>query len=70
MRAGLVLYALIFWGIGVATGLVGVAVTGGWYEYAIPGRTPSAMAIHLDDGWEPIRVGDTLFIRRPRFRLP
>ena len=62
---------VVGWLLGVASGLVGVAVTGGWYEYRLPGPIPPATMRDLveREGWEPFQVGNITYFRRPRIRL-
>ena len=43
---------LVGWLSGVVTGLLGVAVTGGWYEYCVPSEREITQQV-LAAGWEP-----------------
>ena len=62
--------AVIAWVAGVLCALAYVSLNG--YEYAHAGEFPPEQgrweAIR-SGGWEPIAVGDNLFLRRPRVRL-
>ncbi len=70
MRRGLALGLLLGWLLGVATGLLGVAVTGGWYEYrTLSSVRPMGAEAAFREGWQPAPEG-TAWLRRPRFRLP
>ena len=55
---------------GIATGLVGVAVTGGWYEYrTIKGAVERRDAIN-EEGWHVVPgQEDDAYLRRQRIRL-
>jgi hypothetical protein len=70
-RIGVALLAA--WLIGVGSGLGGVAVTGGWYEYhALYGSEDERRLIN-EAGWQPVpNLGGNLsvyILRRPRVRV-
>ena len=79
MRRGLALGLLLGWLLGVATGLLGVAVTGGWYEYRLA-TTSDAIRLVNAEKWQVVQslprnpnMGlpeDQVHLRRPRLRLP
>ena len=72
MRRGLAIGLLIGWLIGIGTGLLGLAVTGGWYEYqAVATRVDAFLTIN-EGGWELVRGPEPsglYVLRRPRIRL-
>ncbi len=81
MRRGLALGLLLGWLVGVGTGLLGVALTGGWYEYRliderIEFRPGVVTDLVNNQGWQVERTtrkspgSDEYYLRRPRFRLP
>ena len=72
MRRGLALGLLLGWLLGIATGLLGLAVTGGWYEYRIAGSGFEARRLVNSEGWQLVTESreDFLYLRRPRLRLP
>jgi hypothetical protein len=55
------------WLLGIGTGVLGVAVAGGLYEYMPEPVTTIQLRRLADDGWGPApeRAG---WLRRPRFR--
>ncbi len=71
---------MLGWLLGIGTGLLGVAVTGGWYEYLLIGADDLAHFINRE-GWEAVQIippdprrerfGEgSAYLRRPRVRLP
>jgi hypothetical protein len=70
-RRGVALALLVGWLLGVGTGLLGVAVTGGWYEYRLAaGLGRGEYLASLARSCEPVSVNAVMFLRCPRFRLP
>jgi len=77
VRRGFGVGLLVGWLLGIGTGLLGVTATVGWYEYLLIGRD-DAPAFVNNDGWEVVRIipninpreEATVYVRRPRFRLP
>ena len=79
MRRGLALGLLIGWLLGVGTGLLGVAVTGGWYEHRLA-ATSDAIRLVNAERWQVVQplprnpnmglLEDQVYLRRPRLRLP
>lgn len=74
MRRRMVTGLLIGWLFGIATGLLGVAVTGGWYEHHFFPATESNADFfrHInEEGWEIVPHVDAgnSYMRRPRLRL-
>jgi len=81
MRRGLALGLLLGWLLGIGTGLLGAALTGGWYEYRLIGdrievREGVVTNLVNNQGWQIERTtrnsagGDEYYLRRPRLRLP
>ena len=66
--------ALVFvagWLLGVASGLLYVAVTGGWYEYRILSGGIRGREMVNSEGWHVVPgQQEFTYLRRPRFRLP
>jgi hypothetical protein len=70
MRWGLALGLLLGWLLGVGTGLLGMALTGGWYEYRLA-TIGEARRMVNQEGWHFVPGGEEMaYLRRPRFRLP
>ena len=72
MRKGLAPGLLLGWLLGIGTGLIGLALAGGWYEYDWhgPGACEREKAVALSTGWEVVPYQpDPCYFRRPRFRL-
>lgn len=64
---------LLAWGLGVASGLGYVAVSGGWYEYRFmtTDEYRTALREQAGGGWEPVPGSQQVnWLRRPRFRIP
>ncbi len=74
MRRGLALGLLLGWLVGVGTGLLGAALTGGWYEYRFVSASQTGLQrLVNEEGWQFAGgPGDApgYYLRRPRFRLP
>ena len=64
-----VLFAVIgaVWLIGVACGAAFVALAQS-HEYRLADTSTIARMVN-NEGWEPVRLGDGLVLRRPRMRL-
>ena len=62
-------WLVIGWLLGVGTGLLGIAVTGGWYEYELPSAGQAGLNSAFARGCQPVEVKGILFVRCPRFRL-
>ena len=79
MRRDLALALLLGWLLGIGTGLVAIAVGGGWYEYTLI-NSRSAPRLVNSEGWQVVQVmprnqsmgqlEDSVYLRRPRLRLP
>ena len=80
MRRGLALGLLLGWLLGIATGLLDVVVTGGSYEHLVVGPR-SLLRFVNDAGGQVIQIipdrdegrftrEDSIYLRRPRVRLP
>ena len=74
MRRITALVFVVGWLLGIATGLVGMAVTGGWYEHRLEpvifDRLPRRVN---NEGWQLVwqqPIEDHYYLRRPRFRIP
>ena len=71
MRRGLALGLLLGWLLGVATGLLGVAITGGWYEYQLAPSSAALLRAVNEEGWQIVPgQSEQAYLRRPRLRLP
>lgn len=70
MRRHLATGLLIGWLLGIGTGLFGLAITSGWYEYRFV-QDGSLVRMINDEGWQVVPGQSNLpYLRRPRFRLP
>lgn len=66
----LAIVAVAAWLLGLLSALGYVAASG--YEYALVAEYPPAGGRWQeisDQGWEPVAVGQDLFLRRPRVRI-
>ena len=71
MRRGLALGLLLAWLLGIATGLLGVAITGGWYEYKFASSSQALVRAVNEEGWHIVPgQSEQAYLRRPRLRLP
>ena len=71
MRRGLALGLLLGWLLGIATGLLGVAITSGWYEYQLASSSQALVRAVNEEGWHIVPgQPEQAYLRRPRLRLP
>jgi len=71
MRRGLVLGLLLGWLLGVGSGLLYVAFSGGWYEYVWERSVSGARDLVNEERWHIVPdQSNEHYLRRPRFRLP
>ena len=76
MRRGVALGLLVGWLLGIGTGLLGVALTGGWYEHQLVnpetfGATRQQFGLINREGWHIVPgQSNPYYFRRPRLRLP
>ena len=79
MRRGLLLAMLLAWLLGAGSTLLGVTLAGGWYEHLVIDADDLSHFVNRE-GWEVVQIippsrgrewfGDSVYLRRPRFRLP
>ena len=70
---------LVAWLLGAVSALLGVALAGVWYEYRLVGERSASRFVNTE-GWQIVQVipanrqmgfvEDSVYLRRPRLRLP
>lgn len=68
MKCGMILIALVSWGLGVVCGVFSANLAG--YQYYIPETGSGSTFVRMvhEESWEPVSVGDSVILRRPRIQ--